>query len=474
MKNLFSGYYAPSAEQFDRLWTEAVIVLDTNVLLDLYRLPETARNELLAVLEVLSDRIWIPHQVALEFQRRRLTVIAAERKVVEDVLSDAKKSFESIKSNIESLQIEKRGVGVDPSDLIDELNNLNSKFIEALGNVHGAQMDIAMADPIRDWLDNLLFDKVGAAPESQQDLEALCQDGESRYNNKIPPGYGDIAKDKNPNEATFYHDGICYERKYGDLILWRQLIAQANKENIKSVLLITSDTKEDWWWREKGRTIGPRHELSRELEKNAGVELFWMYSASQFLEAAGEFNKSKVTEQSVSELEGITRDLHGLYSADYDVDDNRLNGFDISRAQEAVFNWLQRTFGKVSFVQDFPDFIINTPEGAHGYQVLIVEDEILGYKLDVLVRSILMGCRSLLGKKISKLYMVMVTENYERSFYAVEVLKDLLKHLDGMSNIDLEIDVIIGNLAKSGKFSEFDRSPIYPKFRRSRVLRNHN
>ena len=89
MRSSFCGYYPPTPDDYERLWKEATIVLDTNVLLNLYRLPTSARDEFLTVLDLLKDRLWVPHQVALEFQRNRLTVIAAERKSTEDALSSA-------------------------------------------------------------------------------------------------------------------------------------------------------------------------------------------------------------------------------------------------------------------------------------------------------------------------------------------------------------------------------------------------
>ncbi len=49
-----------------RIAEQALFVFDTNVLLNLYRYQSGTRDELLNVLAQLSDRIWIPHHVALE------------------------------------------------------------------------------------------------------------------------------------------------------------------------------------------------------------------------------------------------------------------------------------------------------------------------------------------------------------------------------------------------------------------------
>ena len=53
-------------------------MLDTNVLLDMYRYSAGTRNDFFALFEKIADRIWIPHQVGLEFSRNRPGVIAEQ------------------------------------------------------------------------------------------------------------------------------------------------------------------------------------------------------------------------------------------------------------------------------------------------------------------------------------------------------------------------------------------------------------
>ena len=74
MKDLFRGYYSPTNDELDRMWNEGLIVLDTNALLNLFRYTESTRAEFLTVLQAIAEQLWIPHQIALEFQRRRLDV----------------------------------------------------------------------------------------------------------------------------------------------------------------------------------------------------------------------------------------------------------------------------------------------------------------------------------------------------------------------------------------------------------------
>lgn len=386
MKNSFSGYYPPTTEQYEKLWKEAVIVLDTNVLLNLYRLPTAARDELFGVLELLQERLWIPHQVALEFQRRRLTVIASERKATEEALTTASELVDDIKSKVEGLQIDKRGLGIESQPLLAELEKANGQLLEAIKAVHNAQLDISASDPVRERLDNLLENRVGAGPSSQAELDELVFGGDDRYKEKVPPGFADVDKDKNPNEATFVFDHIKYQRKFGDLVLWRQLIQHIKKSQAKAVLLITADRKEDWWWREQGKTVGPHPELIREIHREGGSELFWMYSSVQFVEHANKYSTASVSNESVAEIKQVAlfnpdvlvniREFIGQ-SRQYPAEVSRelpsrfhYDRIDMRVVEQCVETWLSRRgeFVEVNH-RGFPDFLVRTDDEIHGYEV---------------------------------------------------------------------------------------------------------
>lgn len=79
MKKLFPGFYQPTDTEFKKLWEKCTFVIDANVLLNLYRYPEEAKADLLKVFGKISDRLWLPYQAALEYQKNRLIVIAEQR-----------------------------------------------------------------------------------------------------------------------------------------------------------------------------------------------------------------------------------------------------------------------------------------------------------------------------------------------------------------------------------------------------------
>jgi hypothetical protein len=75
LRELFPGFFPPSERERKSAYKQGVVSLDANALLDLYRFTPHARQEYLGVLEAMSNRIFVTHQAALEFQRNRLNVI---------------------------------------------------------------------------------------------------------------------------------------------------------------------------------------------------------------------------------------------------------------------------------------------------------------------------------------------------------------------------------------------------------------
>ena len=78
MRKSYEEYYGRTDEELESLCQFAVIVLDTNSLLDLYRFSEEASKQYIEVLGSLKEQLWIPYQVGYEFQERRLTVIGQQ------------------------------------------------------------------------------------------------------------------------------------------------------------------------------------------------------------------------------------------------------------------------------------------------------------------------------------------------------------------------------------------------------------
>ncbi len=85
MRGTFFGYYRPSEIELETLWKNCLFVFDANLLLNLYRYSKEASDDLLRVLQSISGRLWIPHQVALEYQENCTRVMAEQVKRFDEV-----------------------------------------------------------------------------------------------------------------------------------------------------------------------------------------------------------------------------------------------------------------------------------------------------------------------------------------------------------------------------------------------------
>src|SRR6516164_5133706 len=83
----FPGYRVLTEAEYGDALQSALVVVDANVLLDLYRYNESTRDDLLDVLRQLGDRLWIPHQALREFWRNRISVITSRSASMEQTLT---------------------------------------------------------------------------------------------------------------------------------------------------------------------------------------------------------------------------------------------------------------------------------------------------------------------------------------------------------------------------------------------------
>ncbi len=299
MKSLLPGYSIPTKQAFDKLWSGGLFVFDTNVLLDLYRYPAGTRDEVLAVLKSMESQVWIPHQVAVEFERNRLEVIRNQRKSLERLKVAFSKAQSELQTSLISLDFGRR-TSLNIEQLVADAKSICEKLDAAVDKALSDHPDISLNDDVRESIANLWKGKIGDKP-SQIELDKICESGKRRFELKQPPGFLDVNKD-----TTYVCDGLVFEPQYGDLILWQQLIAHAAKQGIKHVAFVTSESSSDWWYEFEGKKLGPLPELTHEIMREAKVEVFWMYSVEGFLSYSKEFRGSKVKDQSIRDVREST------------------------------------------------------------------------------------------------------------------------------------------------------------------------
>ncbi len=289
MRDLFRGYYKPTPEQFAEIWEKCIFSFDANVLLHIYSYTPETRERFFEILKRLNERIWIPHQVAYEYQKNRLYVISDQIKTYEEIEIILNKNFYTLKHEL--FKDYKRHPFLNTQEIVKDLEKAIEEVKSKIKLTQANHPNYLENDDLREVLSNFLDGKVGN-PYSEEELENIYQKAEKRFSYKKPPGYKDAKKP--------------IPKNYGDVILWFQLIDYAKIQK-KSIIFITDDDKEDWWLKYEGETVEPRPDLIQEILSEVGIEdfKFYMYHSDQFIDYAEKFLGLPVQPEAVKEAREI-------------------------------------------------------------------------------------------------------------------------------------------------------------------------
>ncbi len=306
MKNSFKGFHNVSQQKLEQLWKDekTLFVFDANVLLNLYGYAIQTRNDFFKILDSISNNVWISYHAGLEYQRRRLTVIKNEKSVFNEIESNLDKIQNVFKGDFEQLALRRRFPKLyeNTEKLEKEINKSIASYKKSVAHWNNEQPCVRSHDSIREKINNLFESKVGDKPESQVWLDNLYKEGAERFKNKVPPGFKDAGKGKKDEDTHFYYEGLNYERQFGDLIIWKQIIKKSQEEGVKNVIFVTDDAKDDWWYKINSngkKVVGPLAELQAEIYSESNIDSFHMYSTSMFMKDGESYMSVDVDESSI-------------------------------------------------------------------------------------------------------------------------------------------------------------------------------
>ena len=250
--------------------SEHIIVLDTTVLLELYRQPANISLDVISALKRILTNIYIPRQVYEEYLKNYHKICGDEKKKYKKVTKELSDSLKKLQNDIAKKVGEYRKHNY--TDISKLQNNLNEKIkdtqniITEFEKSHHAEIQLNINflqnDKVKEFVDLLLNQgSIGQKiPFSKKIL--LLQEGQVRYDNLIPPGFHDSAKN--------------VEAKYGDLFVWKDIITIAKEKNT-NIIFVCNDTKEDWWEKNKDTPIDLRQELNEEFkETNPSLSIHFL------------------------------------------------------------------------------------------------------------------------------------------------------------------------------------------------------
>jgi hypothetical protein len=318
MDKKFREYHQFSDEEFKKLWQECIFVFDTNVLLNMYRYSRKTVDAYIKVLKDLKEKgqLWIPYQVGYEFYENRVDVIQEFEKSYDEILI----LLDKVKADVETKY--KNHPFLDLEEIKVEIAKGLTKAETKIKDAKKKHPEWLKKDDVLSELDKVFEDCIGDAYDEAR-MDEIKLEGKKRYDTKIPPGYQDAKKPE--------------DRRYGDLILWLQIIDHV-KTLKKPVILITGDVKEDWWLKKEGSRIMPLPQLKKELLDEAAVE-FHIYTADRFLELyeSGEKRSDSHDDavkevRKIRELEEASRMARRIESSDFDIlIDNNVGDFYAAR-----------------------------------------------------------------------------------------------------------------------------------------------
>ncbi|WP_141747554.1 PIN-like domain-containing protein [Streptomyces nanshensis] len=281
----FAGHWRAPKTLIANMLGEALIVLDSSVLLNLYRAAPSAREEMLQVLQAMREKLWLPHQVAAEFHRNRVT--AARDQI--NFFSSTVTSLEKAKAQaVQALDEFSNRCALEKNAKEELKSTLDMAFdlsIRQIGDYEN-KFDLSVRqvlddDPILTRLSEIFDGRVGPAFSSDT-LKENRKEAERRIQERVPPGYKDAAKGEN---------------SHGDYFWWEQTLREAESRDLP-VLIVSNDLKEDWMTKRLDFVIGPREELVAEMATRVGKPLHIMHFAS-FLEAVRGSVSTRVSESTV-------------------------------------------------------------------------------------------------------------------------------------------------------------------------------
>lgn len=191
--------------------------------------------------------------------------------------------------------------------------NIEKMFIEYPDRLNRSDFfdgnELKTNDLISDEITNI-FDTRSIGEEYRYEkLYKIYEEGERRYSLKIPPGYKDAETKKD-------------YRKFGDLIIWYQMIDKALDEKLP-IIFITEDVKEDWWEKEN-EWKRPHSELLFEFFSKT-EQYFMMYTYTDFVKTAKVFIPDLPnTETAVEEFDIIIEDENRKFNMSHLIKNGEL------------------------------------------------------------------------------------------------------------------------------------------------------
>jgi len=210
---------------------KTVVYVDTSFLMWLTKGGQESRRQFLVWADSLGDRVHVPVWTYHEYYRHHTrSTMRCELSNEATKLVDAANQYARIAKGYADDPLK---AGYLPETFDRELDQMVARIKEVTET--GALWDyVSATKQISEWMSRRLC----RSKVVFELMDRLGDLGEARYTQDVPPGFRDRTKTDEPRLGS---------NKYGDLIMWEELLAHVGDKVAGSVVVLTRDRKEDWF-----------------------------------------------------------------------------------------------------------------------------------------------------------------------------------------------------------------------------------
>lgn len=363
MNEKFGGLKLFNISEQGEMLKTSIIVLDTNVLLNFYRVSKKTSDDILKAFSNYSKNIWLPYYAGVEFYKNKYdvskSVIAKNSLVKNSIVSGYDKMIQDVSKTFN--EYKKDNDVEDLLKLLNENKDESIKKIESLTKSINKKIENnveSIDKKIEELIGNRITNKV-----AEEEFKLILEEGHARLENGIAPGYKDKGKD----------DLIGQYKVNGDYFIFEDMIRLAKLKDC-DIVFITDDNKKDWYNKNEQRIT---YELQREFFYKTGRKIL-LLSSSDFIDLHNKVSKDrkeKVSTESKNEIEKLS-DLTNLISTYNDI-------YNINKLVKN-FNEINNMSNLVKFYSDnnaFKSYYVNSlSEVLNGINPILKDINLSGIK----------------------------------------------------------------------------------------------
>lgn len=244
--------------------SECAIFIDTNIISQLYRLNDAARQDFYKWIDYCGERFHVPVWVIHEYSNKVYSQKTKDYLLELDKIKVQSKEFDRISDFVKGYVGDSllqgsiyQGKIEELKKDVDSINSLLSRISNTINSNLEEHQRVVHEEIERVLSKKALNSDIYSIAES---LDGPCR---QRYENLLPPGYKDSSKEEN---------------LMGDLIIWCEILQFCKEQNVRKAILITRDQKLDIVYEPKFQTVDGRKASNTERIKIAQESLVYEFA----------------------------------------------------------------------------------------------------------------------------------------------------------------------------------------------------